>query len=192
MSPLKILVRWIEEERANGVAFPNGAVLGTTSYTGQPRTRMLGTHFDEWGNPRFHTTPQSRKVLDLRNNKQASLTFALQRSLRSVSLEGQVAPLTQEELSSDWHALDTEFRRSYLVFGGRSGQPLSSSSELNLARQELPEDSELEMPDTFIGFKFEVVERVAFYSVGNLDFAEHVTYSYKIKSKTWIAQNVVP
>jgi pyridoxine/pyridoxamine 5'-phosphate oxidase len=192
MSPLKILVRWIAEERAQGVTFPNGAVLGTVSAAGQPRTRMLGTHLDEDGKPRFHTTPAARKVLDLQDNARASLTYAFQRSLRSVSIDGQVVPLTRDELSIDWSSLDSNFRRSYLIFGSTSGQPLDATSDMNIARQGLVENAEQSMPEYFIGFRFESIDRIAFYSVGDSDFAEHVTYSYNSESKIWTGQNVVP
>jgi pyridoxamine 5'-phosphate oxidase len=192
MSPLNLLAKWVDEERATGVDFPNGAVLGTVSSAGHPRTRMLGTHFDERGNPRFHTTPESRKVLDLRLNKHASLTFAFQSSLRSVSLDGSLVALTPEELSVDWLALDAAFRRSYLIFGAASGQPLNSASALSLARQRLSPGAELQMPQSFIGYRFQLIERVAFYSVGAGDFAEHVIYSHCTQTNTWSAQSVVP
>jgi pyridoxine/pyridoxamine 5'-phosphate oxidase len=192
MSPLSLLVQWVGEERAKGVAFPNGAVLATVNSSGHPRTRMLGTHFDDEGNPRFHTTPESRKVLDLRLNKHASLTFAFQSSLRSVSLDGALVALTPDELSLDWLALDSAFRRSYLIFGAASGQPLKSASGLNLAREALSPNAELHMPPSFIGYRFQLIERVAFYSVGAGDFAEHVRYSYCTQTSTWSAQSVVP
>ncbi|UAJ74555.1 pyridoxamine 5'-phosphate oxidase family protein (plasmid) [Synechocystis sp. PCC 7339] len=192
MSPLKVLARWLEEERASGVKFPNGAVLGTVSSSGQVRTRMLGVHLDDEGRPRFHTTPGSRKVLDLEHNKRASLTFAFQSSLRSVSLEGEIVALTEIELSSDWLSLDSTFRRSYLIFGATSGQPISSPSELVSARQALPEDAELSMPASFIGFRFHLVERVDFYVVGQGYFAEHTTHSYNNQNHTWSSQTVVP
>ncbi len=192
MSPLKILVRWIQEERKQDSVFPNGAVLGTVSPSGEVRTRMLGVHFDEQGVPRFHTTPNSRKVLDLRDNNCASLTFAFQNSRRSVSLEGVVLLLTQEELVSDWLSLDIEFRKSYLVFGPASGSPLLNEAELVSARQKISLGAEQNVPASFIGFKFSFVSRIAFYSVGQGDFAEHTIHSYSKQSGTWSTLHVVP
>ena len=192
MSPLLRLVQWVQEERSNGVDFPNGAVLGTVASGGQPRTRMLGVHFDAHGTPRFHTAPGSRKVQDLRQNNQASLTFAFQRSLRSVSLEGEVEVLTPTELGADWRMLDSAFRRSYLVFGAASGQPLDSPSALVQARQALEADAEQHVPASFIGFRFYQVRRIAFYCVGDGDFAAHVSYAFDSRSETWSAQMRVP
>ncbi|MDO8314303.1 MAG: pyridoxamine 5'-phosphate oxidase family protein [Rugosibacter sp.] len=192
MSPLQLLRRWIEEERQNGVAFANGAVLGTVSASGESRTRMLGVHFDEQGFPRFHTTPGSRKVLDLRDNAHASLTFAFQRSLRSVSLEGEVAELTSTDLSRDWLSLEAAFRRSYLVFGPISGQALRSPPTLNEARRALSESAEQLMPTSFIGFRFQTVRRIAFYSVGEDDFAQHTTHHFNTETLSWSTQSVVP
>ncbi|HPY40833.1 MAG TPA: pyridoxamine 5'-phosphate oxidase family protein, partial [Thiolinea sp.] len=110
-TPLAKLRRWVDEERLAGNPFSHGAVLGTVDAFGQAHTRMLGVHFDAQNYPRFHTSPTSRKVADFAYNPQASLTFAFQKSLRSVSLDGRLAALSVPQLDEDWSSLEPTFKR---------------------------------------------------------------------------------
>lgn len=192
MNPFIQLTQWISEERLAGIPFSHGAVLGTVGHDGIPRTRMLGVHFDEESIPRFHTSPTSRKVTDIGINQNASITFAFQRSLRSVSIEGVLEVIPHGQLVSDWLALDQKFRRSYLVFGHRSGQPADLDVSLELLLKELSPGAENEMPPSFIGYRFSYVSRIAFYSVGSGNFAEHVVFSRDNGRENWLYSRVVP
>ena len=192
MNPFIQLTQWICEERVAGIPFSHGAVLGTVGHDGIPRTRMLGVHFDEAGVPRFHTSPTSRKVADIEVNRNASITFAFQRSLRSVSIEGVIEVIPHGQLVSDWLALDQKFRRSYLVFGHRSGQSANTDALLEHLLKELPLGAENEMPPSFIGYRFSHVSRIAFYSVGSGNFAEHVVFARDGSGEKWLHSRVVP
>lgn len=172
-NPLMTLLEWIAEERAMGTPFAHGAVLGTQGVDGMPHTRMLGVHFDAQGRPRFHTSPVSRKVRDIGANNAASLTFGFQRSLRSVSLEGYLSPLSQGQLVEDWGRLEPEFRKHYLVFGHRTGNTIRGLDALREEQSRLPADAERVCPESFVGFVFGSVTRVAFYEVAVNDFASH-------------------
>lgn len=171
INPLKKLQGWIAEERAAGNPFAHGAVLGTAGEGGLPRTRMLGVSFSADGTPRFHTSLGSRKVQDISGNPRASLTFAFQQKLRSVSLEGWVEALSNEQLDADWLTLDLDFRRHYLVFGSYSGDRLGAPEELRERKAQLPAGAEACRPDSFVGYLFKKIERVAFYEVSVNDFA---------------------
>jgi pyridoxamine 5'-phosphate oxidase len=91
--PLALARTWLDEERANGVAFPQGAVLATQGLDGIPRSRMLGAYLTPEGRFIFYTSPTSRKVQEIARSPLASLTFGFQRSLRSITVEGKLAPL---------------------------------------------------------------------------------------------------
>lgn len=192
MNPFIQLTQWISEERLAGIPFAHGAVLGTVGHDGIPKTRMLGVHFDEVGVPRFHTSPTSRKVIDIGINRYASITFAFQRSLRSVSIEGVLDEIPHGQLISDWLALDPKFRRSYLIFGHRSGQSADSDVLFEQLLKELPPGAENEMPLSFIGYRFSHVSRIAYYSVGSGNFAEHVVFTGDGSGKNWLYSRVVP
>jgi pyridoxine/pyridoxamine 5'-phosphate oxidase len=192
MNPFIQLAQWISEEKLAGIPFGHGAVLGTVGHGGIPKTRMLGVHFDEVGVPRFHTSPTSRKVADIGVNRHASITFAFQRSLRSVSIEGVLEAIPHGQLVSDWLTLDTKFRRSYLVFGHCSGQSAESDVLLEQLLNELPPGAENEMPPSFIGYHFSHVSRIAFYSVGSGNFAEHIVFARDESGENWLCSRVVP
>lgn len=152
---------------------------------------MLGVHFDEQAYPRFHTSPTSRKVADLAGKQRASLTFAFQTSLRSVSLEGRLVELSKSQLDKDWLSLEPAFRRSYLIFDQTSGLALESKQVLETALKKLPVDAELVRPDYFIGYQLVDIQRIAFYSVGKQAFAEHEVWTFDDLSKQWVQQFLV-
>lgn len=192
MNPFIQLTQWIGEERLAGIPFSHGAVLGTVGRDGAPKTRMLGVHFDEAGIPRFHTSPTSRKVADIAHNQRVSITFSFQRSLRSVSLEGVLEMIPHGQLIPDWLALEPKFRRSYLIFGHCSGQSTDSDAMLEQELKELPPHAENEMPPSYIGYRFAHVSRIAFYSVGSGNFAEHVVFTREEIGENWLCSRVVP
>lgn len=193
MNPLMQLLQWVIEERDAGIPFSHGAVLGTVGCDGKPKTRLLGVHFDEGGIPRFHTSPSSRKVADIAFNRHASITFAFQKSLRSVSLEGILEEIPRELLIKDWLTLEPEFRRSYLVFGHRSGEVIFSDMFFEKQRQELPPHAENEMPPGFIGYRFANISRIAFYSIGSGHFAQHEIFTHDaLSEKEWLYTRTVP
>ncbi|WP_298610748.1 pyridoxamine 5'-phosphate oxidase family protein [uncultured Thiothrix sp.] len=192
MSPLAKLYAWVAEERLAGNRFSHGAVLGTIDKFEQPHTRMLGVHFDKNYCPRFHTSPTSRKVVDLTHNQQASLTFAFQTSLRSVSLEGCLVALSAQQLDNDWLKLESSFRRSYMIFGNASGTVLESADVLENALANLPVEAELVRPAGFMGYQFATITRIAFYSVSTKAFAEHEVWTFEPASKKWSQQFLIP
>jgi pyridoxamine 5'-phosphate oxidase len=192
INPLTQLIEWIAEERHLGTTFSHGAVLGTVGPDGQPKTRMLGVHFDEHGMPRFHTAPSSRKVDDLTANPRASLTFAFQKSLRSVSIEGTVEAMLQHQVEQDWSQLTPSFRRSYLVFGHQSGAPLSPPCMLETELEQIAPLAEAHMPSSFTGYRFSSIHRIAFYSVGNGPFAEHQLFTRNAPEANWVQTQIIP
>jgi pyridoxamine 5'-phosphate oxidase len=85
INPIEKLEMWLTEERSRGNFFSHGAVLGTQGEDGMPHTRMLGVSFTDRQMPKFHTSPTSRKVQDINLRNTASLTFAFQQTIRSIS-----------------------------------------------------------------------------------------------------------
>lgn len=185
MNPLAILVAWVTNERTLGTPFAHGAVLGTQGANGMPHTRMLGVLFDASGTPRFHTSPMSRKVHDIAHSDLASLTFAFQKSMRSVSLEGNLEALTKEQLAADWLDLDVEFRKNYLVFGPQTGMPIKLLDDLRRQQSLLSPGAEKNCPVSFIGYAFRTVRRIAFYSVAERDFATYEVFEFDETAGEW-------
>lgn len=192
INPLEKLGEWLAEERLLGNSFAHGAVLGTQGEDGMPHTRMLGVSFDRQQKPKFHTSPVSRKVQDISFRNTASLTFAFQQKMRSVSLEGLLEPLSDEELRADWKMLEIEFRRNYLVFGHQSGRKIDSLQELHFQQDRLPNAAEENRPLSFIGYGFKVIQRICFYSVSEKDFAHCEVYEFNPVAQGWIYSLRVP
>jgi pyridoxamine 5'-phosphate oxidase len=185
VNPLDKLGEWVAEERSFGNSFAHGAVLGTQGEDGMPHTRMLGVSFDSQKKPKFHTSPVSRKVRDISIRNTASLTFAFQQKMRSVSLEGFLEPLSDEELRADWKTLEIEFRRNYLVFGHQSGIKIDSLQELYFQQDRLKSASEENRPLSFIGYTFKIIQRICFYSVSAKDFAHCEVYEFNPITQGW-------
>ncbi len=184
-NPLEKLDKWLVEERSEGNQFAHGAVLGTQGEDGMPHTRMLGVSFNSQKMPKFHTSPVSRKVRDISLSNTASLTFAFQQNMRSASLEGLLKPLSDEELDADWTKLETEFRKNYLVFGCRSGSKIQSLQELRIQQDRLPNLAEQSRPSSFVGYSFQTIKRISFYSVAKKDFALCEVYEFDPIAHKW-------
>lgn len=190
--PIQLLKTWIEQESESGNIFPQGAVLGTVANSGTPRTRMVGTMLDQKGFPKFHTSPSSRKIHDINFNNLASLTYSFQNSLRSVTIEGSLIALNSEELNDDWAKYDDDFRKHYIVFGGKSGEKLSSLNEMKSERDSLQYEDFKSRPNSFVGYKFESINRMLFYSVKRGDFSESKVYEVISDSSEWTSSITVP
>jgi pyridoxine/pyridoxamine 5'-phosphate oxidase len=192
INPLEKLGEWLAQERAFGNPFAHGAVLGTQGEDEMPHTRMLGVSFDRQNNPKFHTSPVSRKVRDINFRNTASLTFSFQQRMRSISLEGFLEPLSDEELISDWKTLEPEFRRNYLVFGHQSGMKIDSLQELYFQQTQLLNAAEENRPISFVGYVFKIIQRISFYSVTEKSFASYEVYEFNQVTQCWSYSLRVP
>ncbi len=158
--------------------------------TAQACSRALNALLDRHGTGRV-----------LFRNTRAAVKGFPERILHSYPLSftenpASAAPITdwlqiEAIFGSDWLALDEKFRRSYLVFGHRSGQPADSDVSLEHLLKELPPGSENEAPPSFIGYRFSRVSRIAFYSVGSGNFAEHVVFSRDGDGENWLYTRLV-
>jgi hypothetical protein len=112
--------------------------------------------------------------------------------MRSISLEGSLQLLSNEELDADWHKLDREFRRNYLVFGDRSGQEIDTLQELRIQQDRLPINAEEHRPVSFIGYTFQTIQRICFYSVAIQDFANCELCEFNSATQSWSSSLRVP
>ncbi len=191
-NPLIQLEQWLKEEKLNGNIFPQGAVLSTVTKEVAPRSRVVSTMLNENKHPKFHTSPISRKVKDIEFNNKASLTYSFQSTLRSISIEGTLSPLSDFELEQDWLKYDDDFREHYVVFGENSGENIPTLDLLREKRDQLTTEIELVRPNSFIGYKFSNIDRISFYSVVKGDFAKSTLYKKDSKNQDWLRSIVVP
>jgi len=191
-SPILILQRWIKEETVKGNPFPQGAVLSSISKDNVVHSRVVGTMIDKHDTIRFHTSPNSRKVSDIKFARTVSLSYSFQYSLRSFNIEGEVSPLNKVELESDWMKFEMKFRKEYLVFGDTSGNVIDDRQELERKRANLKPGEEDFCPRSFIGYKFTEINRVSVYSVSENDFAISTLYERDTRNGNWLERKVVP
>ena len=192
LDPIGKLALWLEEETQRGNPFPQGAVLATQGRNGMPRSRMVRVSFDQDNAPAFFASRVSRKISDIEANPLASLTFAFQTSLRSVSIEGRLEPMRLDLLEAYWSDLDAGFRRKLLVCGERSGQPIDSTDALAQSLSALPPGAETARPDSFVGFRMIEMTRADFHAVsrGGIDQCE--LYERATASLPWQWRRRVP
>lgn len=190
--PLTKIENWISEEKKLGNIFPRGAVLCTVSKDGIPTSRVVGTMFNNNKTPKFFTSPNSRKIDDIKFNNHISLTYSFQNTLRSISIEGNITELAPDELDKDWLLHDEDFRKHYIVFGDKSGNAIETLDELRVQRDENSIVNNHIRPESFIGYKFDTINRISFYSVKENDFAINNVYTFdKIQNK-WSYSLLVP
>lgn len=192
VSPLKKTESWITEEREMGNIFPEGAVLSTISKDRTPRARVVGTLLDNMQEPMFFTSPTTRKYAELQSNNHVSLTYSFHNTLRSINLEGTVKELTSSELDIAWLLFDEDFRKHYFVFGYQSGKKLESMESLRQERDKSTHRNLSMRPDFFIGYKFDQIERISFYSVQENDFALYEVYDWDAIKNIWSNTLLVP
>ena len=190
-TPLDKIQVWIKEEKELGNIFARGAVLSSVTKDGNPTSRVVGTMFDENYIPKFFTSPNSRKVDDIGGNNHISLSYSFQNTLRSISIEGTISALTYDELDKDWLLHDDDFRKHYVVFGEISGDEIESLGELRKKRDTNETNNKIR-PDSFIGYKFDLIERVSFYSVRENDFAVNDVCVFDKRTALWKYLQLVP
>ena len=191
-SPLHKIVHWVHEEKELGNIFSRGAVLCTVAKNGLPTSRVVGTMFDSNNIPKFFTSPNSRKVDNIKLNKHVSLTYSFHNTLRSISIEGTLVELVSDELDRDWLLHDSDFRRHYMIFGDTSGSKITSLDELRKYK-DMHQASDITIrPKSFIGYTFSSIDRVSFYSVKENDFAINDVYICDKLTKKWSYSLLVP
>ena len=190
-NPLNKLSNWINEEKNSASLFPDGAVLGTISKIGVPRSRVVGTMLDNNKKPKFFTSINSRKINDINLNKAVSLTYFFVKNIRSVSIEGDVEKLPNEELDQDWLLHDQEFRADYLIFGSSSGDKIDSLERLKKYKENSKKNISIR-PESFVGYRLNNINRISFYSVLESDFASSEVYEWDKDKLQWNHSLLVP
>ena len=95
--PLQQFRRWQQHAEDLGELLPNAMALATAGVDGRPSARFVILRgLDERGFI-FYTNYNSRKALDLEENRRGSLAFNWPRSQRQVIAEGAVDRVTSEE-----------------------------------------------------------------------------------------------
>ncbi|MER3496440.1 MAG: pyridoxamine 5'-phosphate oxidase, partial [Armatimonadota bacterium] len=127
VDPIALFTRWREDAHTAGVIEPDGFCLATAGVDGLPSARFLLLRgFDPKGFC-FFSHRDGPKGADLRENPRAAMAFWWPLLERQVRIEGETAPMSEEESDRYWESRPNASRAASAaspqseVIAGRSG-----------------------------------------------------------------------
>lgn len=133
--PLAFFRGWFAEAEAAEPDLPDAASLATVSAEGRPSIRVVLVRLRDDGTFEFHTNRESRKGLELAQNPHAALTWHWKSQGRQVRVEGDAAPMTDEESDDYWQQRARGSQISATI--SAQSRPVDSREELEVRRREL-------------------------------------------------------
>ncbi|CDZ78434.1 Pyridoxine/pyridoxamine 5'-phosphate oxidase [Legionella massiliensis] len=164
--PFKLLNQWIAEEKDAGAPNPQHAVLATASLKAVPNSRVIAIREISAHDLVFFTQKGTRKVSELTDNPQASLTFWFELLQREVMLEGQVKLLSEVETSDYWLSYPHSAQLRFAAYAPTSMQVISSKQILEdkkIAIETEYMNKKLPLNPYYCGFRF-LPKRFVFYA----------------------------
>lgn len=126
--PLALFAAWLAEAQASEVNDPNAMALSTVGTDGMPSSRMvLLKDHDEKGFV-FYTNYESRKGRQLLATPKAALLFHWKSLRRQVRIEGNVAPVGDEE--ADAYFASRAKQSQIGAWASQQSRPLEGRFEL--------------------------------------------------------------
>ena len=137
--PFDLFCGWMAEAEASEPNDPNAMCLATATADGAPSARMvLLKGVDDASHPArgfvFYTNLDSRKGAEIAANPRAALVFHWKSLLRSVRIEGPLAPVTQEEADAYYASRGRVSRLG--AWASRQSRPLAARADLEAALAE--------------------------------------------------------
>jgi pyridoxamine 5'-phosphate oxidase len=152
--PLVQMVRWLDDVRAAGIAFPEAMTLATADRDGRPSARsVLLRGLDARGFV-FFTNRESRKGLELAANPRAALVFLWKDLERQVCVTGHVGPTSLEESEAYFRTRPREARIG--AWASMQSRPVGSREELDAAYREIDRrfpDEDVPLPPFWGGYR---------------------------------------
>jgi pyridoxamine 5'-phosphate oxidase len=128
--PLKLLNQWITEEKDAGAPNPQHAVLATATLKALPHSRVIAIREISDTDLIFFTQKETKKVAQLTENPQVSLTFWFELKQREVIVEGIVEPLSTTETEAFWQNNPRFAQLRFAAYAPTSMQAISSKQIL--------------------------------------------------------------
>ncbi len=95
--PIELFHQWLAEAEANEPNDPSAVCLATVAPDGMPSARMVLLKAADHAGFVFFTNVESRKGTEILANPQAAMCFHWKSIRRQIRVQGQVAPVTDEE-----------------------------------------------------------------------------------------------
>lgn len=192
MLPSQLLASWIAQEKELGAQYAQHAVLSSQAIDGAPHGRVVAIReiTEDW--ILFFTQKRTRKVLEIANNNQVTLTFWFERYAREVIVEGTASFLSDEQNAEYWQNYSQWAQIRFLSYAPTSGLPIENKQLLEEKRLEIEQsldNNPIPCSSDYCGISIQP-ERFVFYSY-RLDELSDV-WEYRVKGKTITQQRLSP
>ena len=137
MSPIQLLNKWLEEEKALGAQYAYHAVLSTQGINNHPHSRITAIREVTEQGILLFTQRKARKVKEIENNPKISLTFWFERHAREVIIEGQAEFLAEEQNAIYWANNPKSAQIRFCSYAPTSGLPINDKQLLENKRCEI-------------------------------------------------------
>ncbi|AMV14875.1 pyridoxamine 5'-phosphate oxidase family protein [Legionella pneumophila serogroup 1] len=192
MTPIELLNTWIEEEKSAGAQHAQHAVLSSQGLNGASHGRIVAIREITKDGVLFFTQKRTRKVLEIKNNNQVTLTFWFERYVREVIMEGEASLLSDEQNEHYWQTYPQWAQIRFCSYAPTSGEPIESKQLLEDKRRDLAQhskDTAFPCPPDYCGIAIKP-KRFVFYSY-RLDELSDV-WEYLIDNNTTIQRRLSP
>lgn len=129
--PIELFKNWLQEAEKNEPEDPGAFCLATADSTGKPAARMLLLKGVDERGFKFHTNAESRKGVEILENKRAAMCFYWKSTGRQVRIEGVIAEAPAAEADAYFASRPRE--RQIGAWASAQSRPLKSREELNEA-----------------------------------------------------------
>lgn len=191
-NPFDLLTLWLNEEKTLGAPNPQQAVLSTLGLEGHPHARVIAIRKISDEGFYFFTQRGTRKIAEIYQNPQVSLTFWLELQQRQIIIEGVAQALSNQENEAYWQSYPREAQIRFKAYASTSSQPILSKDILEAKKVELErqyENKDIPIDDHYLGFFIEA-KRFIFYAYQPPGLSDVVEYS--LNQGLWHSQCLSP
>ena len=126
--PLELFDLWYQEACKSEPALPNAMSLATVDEAGVPSVRIVLLKGVDDGGFVFYTNVESRKGIDLLADAKASLCFHWKSLGRQVRIDGETAPLSDQQADAYFATRPRE--SAIAAWASKQSRPLPDRGEL--------------------------------------------------------------
>ncbi|MFO9089053.1 pyridoxamine 5'-phosphate oxidase family protein [Legionella pneumophila serogroup 1] len=141
MTPIELLNTWIIDEKSMGAEHAQHAVLSSQGLNGASHGRIVAIREITNDGVLFFTQKRMRKVLEIKNNIQVTLTFWFERHAREVIVEGEANFLSEEQNAHYWDVYPKWAQIRFCSYAPTSGDPIDDKQLLEDKRRNLEQSS---------------------------------------------------
>ncbi len=174
--PFDLVDVWYEEACKSEPALPNAMALATVDEDGVPSVRIVLLKGVDDGGFVFYTNVESRKGIDLLAGAKASLCFHWKSLDRQVRIDGEAAPVSDQEADAYFATRPRE--SAIAAWASKQSRPLPDRGELERRYADYDrrfEGADVPRPPFWSGFRV-VPEAIEFWEHRSDRLHERILY----------------